>query len=292
VIYVRIHFIYTPPSYVSPPLDVSFLPTHPYLPRIKKKNRKMTLTTHLQTLHIPLYKTATTHPFLTQAAHGQIPKPLLSQWLSQDRLYAQSYIRFIGALLSKTRLSNHPGTATASVESRVVDLLIDALVNIRRELGVFGDVAGEFGLDLMPSSSSSLDDGDGDGTGFEANPITHSYIDLFMSASSPATSLLEGMVVLWATEICYLRAWQYARTTSATSPTKEVEEDADGGALRKHFIPNWTSAEFEAFVVRIGDVVDEMAEGCENREDVLGRCAVWWRQILYLEGRFWPDVSA
>ena len=248
----------------------------------------MTLTTHLQTLHTPLYKTATTHPFLTHAAHGQIPKPLLSQWLSQDRLYAQSYIRFIGALLSKTRLPDHPRTTT--VENRVVDLLIDALVNIRRELGVFNDVAGQFGLDL--------EHGGGAGAGAEGeklsepNPITHSYIDLFMSASSPATSLLEGMVVLWATEICYLRAWQYASATSTSSANQtRVEKDADGGALRKHFIPNWTSAEFEAFVVRIGDVVDEMA-GCENREDVLGRCAVWWRQVLYLEGRFWPDVSS
>ena len=254
----------------------------------------MTLTTHLQTLHSPLYKTATTHPFLTHAAHGQIPKPLLSQWLSQDRLYAQSYIRFIGALLSKTRLPNHPGTTT--VENRIADLLIDALVNIRRELGVFNDVAGEFGLDL----EGDADDGGGGGGGatstegeklFEPNPITHSYIDLFMSASSPATSLLEGMIVLWATEICYLRAWQYARDTSTSSTNQTGTEDADGGALRKHFIPNWTSPEFVAFVERIGEVVDEMAEGCERGEDVPGRCAVWWRQVLYLEGRFWPDVS-
>ena len=256
----------------------------------------MTLTTHLQDLYHPLYNQATTHPFLTHAAHGTIPKPLLSQWLSQDRLYAQSYIRFIGALLSKTRLPNHPGTTT--VENRIADLLIDALVNIRRELGVFNDVAGEFGLDL----EGDADDGGGGGGGatstegeklFEPNPITHSYIDLFMSASSPATTLLEGMVVLWATEICYLRAWQYARTTSTQT---RGEEDADGGALRKHFIPNWTSSEFVAFVERIGEVVDEMAglvlvEGGENREDVLGRCALWWRQVLYLEGRFWPDVS-
>ena len=35
---------------------------------------------------------ATTHPFLAAAGRGTLPKPLLSQWLSQDRLYAQSYI--------------------------------------------------------------------------------------------------------------------------------------------------------------------------------------------------------
>lgn len=272
------------------------------------------LTTHLQTLHTPLYKTATTHPFLTHAASGTLPKPLLAAWLSQDRLYAQSYIRFIGALLSKIRLPSHnpdsakPGAGMA--EHRAVDVLVDALVNIRRELLFFGDVAREYGVDLeaLPVRSSCRGGEEGEvgesegedveeegGKVFGPNPITHAYIDLFMSASSPGTTLLEGMVVLWATEITYLRAWQYAssHTSPPSSSAQDPTQDSDGGALRTKFIPNWTSPEFEEFVCRIGDVVDEMAgqvKGSEAREWLLGRCAVWWRQVLWLEGRFWPDV--
>lgn len=273
------------------------------------------LTTHLQTLHRPLYKTATTHPFLTHAATGTLPRPLLAAWLSQDRLYAHSYIRFIGALLSKICLPSHnpdsakPGAGMA--EHRAVNVLIDALVNIRREVQFFRDVAEEYELDLealpVRSSCRGSEEGEGEGGGegveeeggkvFGPNPITHAYIDLFMSASSPGTTLLEGMVVLWATEITYLRAWQYASShisPSTTSPSyKDPSQDGDNGALRTKFIPNWTSPEFEEFVVRIGDVVDEMAgqvKGSEAREWLLGRCAVWWRQVLWLEGRFWPDV--
>lgn len=254
-------------------------------------------TAHIQTLHPSLFHSATQHPFLRAAGTGTLPPRVLSAWLSQDRLYAQSYIRFIGALLAKIRLPYHnpdsakPGVATA--EGRAVDVLIDALVNIRRELQFFGDVAKQYNLDLEALPI----DADGEDVGakvFGPNPTTHSYIDLFMSASSPATTVLEGLVVLWATEICYLRAWQYASSLSSSASSSSPEGDQDGGALRKHFIPNWTDPEFEAFVHKIGDVVDEMVglvKGSETREYLLGRCGFWWRQVLWLEERFWPDVE-
>lgn len=313
---------------------------------------------------------ATTHPFLTLAGQGKLPKPILSQWLSQDRLYAQSYIRFIGLLLSKIRLPTHnpniarPGIGTGSGSGagtsqtalhRAVDLLIEALVNIQRELGFFEDVAREFGLDLTAVSpeegmavSGSGVDGDGGGivggskkvkSGcppasaseatadggkkceeeeccgtmeswsprttagrgdpekgcsifFGPNRTTRAYIDMFMSAGSPAVSLLEGLVVLWATEECYLRAWRYAARFLDERDGKEG--DADGGALRTRFIPNWASKEFEEFVGRIAEVVDEVAgsvKGAEEGELMRGRCLEWWRQVLWLEERFWPDVS-
>ncbi|RJE17307.1 TENA/THI-4/PQQC family, partial [Aspergillus sclerotialis] len=90
------------------------------------------------------------------AGRGSLPKHLLSQWLSQDRLYAQTYLRFIGQLLSKIRLpSRNPDSSKPSAQTvlhRAVDVLIDALVNIRRELGFFESVAEEFGLDLTAVS--------------------------------------------------------------------------------------------------------------------------------------------
>jgi thiaminase len=130
---------------------------------------------------------------------------------------------------------------------------------------------------------------------FGPNRITQAYIDMFMSAGSAATSLLEGMVVLWATEACYLQAWRFAASCGASrKSTAGPEQDADGGALRTRFIPNWTSPEFEAFVRRIGDVVDELAgqiKGAEERENLMGRCVQWWRQVVWLEERFWPVVK-
>lgn len=280
----------------------------------KKKRRRKKMTTPLtfQLLNISTcpISSATTHPFLQQAGCGQISKPLLSQWLSQDRLYAQSYIRFIGLLLSKIRLPPHnPDSSkprTSTVEYRAMEVLVDALVSIRRELQFFEETADEYGLDLtaLPAAMEDEERERGECVRgevqaeelfFGPNRITQAYIDMFMSAGSAATSLLEGMVVLWATEACYLQAWRYAASCGASrKATAGPEQDADGGALRTRFIPNWTSPEFEAFVQRIGDVVDELAgqiKGAEEREELMGRCVQWWRQVVWLEERFWPVVK-
>lgn len=346
-------------------------------------------------------KKATKHPFLASAGKGTLPKHILSQWLSQDRLYAQSYIRFIGLLLTKIR---QPPTRErgSSSEQAATDILIDALVNIRHELRFFEATAQEYGLDLTaiaaeeggaglagsdsgcittsagisttgsascPGSTGTIRDGKGtpstdvgtddatpgesDGehrlcasqgecqmqsggevcqppspqetqssnqTGtsegepcepsgghpsavamverggpvyFSATRITRAYIDMFMSVGSSGVSLLEGLAVLWATEVCYLRAWRYA-ASFLEQRVGEAKEDTDGGALREKFIPNWSSAEFEAFVDRIGDVLDEMAgqvKGVEEEEEMCRRCLEWWRQVLWLEERFWPPMD-
>ncbi|KAJ5390303.1 uncharacterized protein N7496_001371 [Penicillium cataractarum] len=349
---------------------------------------------------------ATTHPFLAAAGNGTLSKETLSQWLSQDRLYAQSYIRFIGMLLTKIRLpANAPSHDTPQnpiIEQAVVDVLIDALVNIRTELAFFEATAVEYGLDLtaippdeggpqfsqegllatssgvsstggsscpgftgaicgatsMSVSGAESGEIDEDSTNprenlhslcqsqgecqmqagsevcnppathgagnptaagtpdcepcqpsrlasaapvergpvfFTANRITRAYIDMFMSAASPGVSALEGMAVLWATEVCYLRAWRYA----ASHGRKKAQEgkrdvDADGGALREKFIPNWSSEEFEGFVNRIGDVLDQMVgkiKGVEETDLLRARCLDWWKQVVWLEERFWPAMD-
>ncbi|KAL4906245.1 hypothetical protein BDW74DRAFT_177263 [Aspergillus multicolor] len=258
----------------------------------------MKLTTHLPTITPAALNRATTHPFLRAAGSNTLPKHTLAAWLSQDRLYAQTYVRFIGQLLSKIHLPLTPSArGEASITEKILGILIDALNNIHRELKFFEDVAREYALDLNtpPMELEGGNGGDKEGR-FGAAPITRAYIDMFMSASAPGTSLLEGLVVLWATEICYLRAWRYA---AGFLEKREGGEDTDGGALREQFIPNWASDEFEEFVAKIGDVVDEVAaleiggldeEGKGKGVDALERCERWWRQVVWLEERFWPDV--
>ncbi|KAK1139876.1 hypothetical protein N8T08_011121 [Aspergillus melleus] len=100
------------------------------------------------------------------------------------------------------------------------------------------------------------------------------------------------MVVLWATETCYLRAWRFA--AGFLDQQQGETQDTDGGALRKEFIPNWSSREFEGFVDGIGELVDEMARGLlvadGEKGEMMRRCERWWRQVVWLEERFWPDV--
>ncbi|KAJ5887861.1 hypothetical protein N7495_007902 [Penicillium taxi] len=241
-------------------------------------------------------KLATNHPFLAAAGTGKLPKSTLSQWLSQDRLYAQSYIRFIGLLLSKIRLplshtaeTHSSQTQTQTPEHLAVDVLIDALVNIRTELHFFETTAANYSLDLTPGLS--VVEGDtSDCRGDSPSVITRAYIDMFMSAGSPGVTVLEGIAVLWATEVCYLRSWRYA---ASFLETKDGKPDEDGGALREKFIPNWSSKEFEDFVYQIGNVLDLIAGqiGDSELEDVRDRCLGWWRQVLWLEEQFWPAMN-
>ncbi|KAE8355203.1 hypothetical protein BDV28DRAFT_146387 [Aspergillus coremiiformis] len=246
--------------------------------------KETSFTAHLINLTRKTSDSNPIHPFLHAAGKGLIPKRTLSRWLSQDRLYAQAYVRFIGLLLAKCHLPIHP-TGDDCLQSRTVAILIDALVNIQRELRFFEEVAEEYGLDLtvVPTGEEA----------FGPNPITLAYMDLFMSAGSPGASLWEGLVVLWATEVSYLQAWEVVRRVM--SEAGEMEEDWDGGALRNRFIPNWTSTEFREFVDEIAVVVDtmhsRMAKDGDEKVQLEGRCERWWRQVKGLEERFWPDVE-
>lgn len=67
---------------------------------------------------------------------------------------------------------------------RTLDLLISAVNNIRREMGFFENTASKYGITIPLDPPS---------------PATRAYIDLFSSATTPSTSLLEGMVLLWMT---------------------------------------------------------------------------------------------
>jgi TENA/THI-4/PQQC family len=62
------------------------------------------LTDYLMTRDPEGFKKATQTPFLERAGKGTLDKRVLQQWLSQDRLYAQAYVRFASLLLANIRL--------------------------------------------------------------------------------------------------------------------------------------------------------------------------------------------
>lgn len=240
------------------------------------------LTTHLLSHAPSAFKAATTHPFLHAAGTSTVSPSALLAWLTQDRLYALSYVSFIGALLSKTSLSSSSSSSssitttttprTQTLEWRITDCLIDALINIRRELGMFEDVLREE-FDWKEDGSQ------------QPRQETRAYQDLFAGATAPSQSLLVGMTVLWATEKSYLEAWRFAK-----SHVRDVAEDKKGDVLQKTLIPNWTSVEFEGFVEQIGRLVDELAREVAEGGREWGKCEEAWRQVLWAEERFWPDL--
>ncbi|KAI0456571.1 heme oxygenase-like protein [Xylaria acuta] len=237
-----------------------------------------------------LYQRATQSQFLRSGGQGRLGRDTLSQWLSQDRLYAQAYIRFIGGLISRVKLPaevDAKGTS-ATLQWRILTLLQACLAGIMRELRFFEETAGSYNLDLAAAGPGEQ--------GFGPNATTRGYIELFDSFTtqpqgSPRT-LFDGLIVLWATEKAYLAAWSYANQHSARAT--DFDHDLDGGALRKSFIPNWTSQPFREFVKEIQECADAYAEsqtGEDNSDARFVTAAAMVKKVFVLEEGFWPVIA-
>lgn len=241
------------------------------------------------------YERATQTPFLKLAAQGQVSSKVLGKWLANDRLYIHSYIRGIGRMLSFLDL---PSKTTASGERepaalKLLDWLIDAMVNIRREEKFFVETAGRYGIDV------NLATGD-DGRVLEDAKLEglRQFEKLFGTlepGESDVLPWLESAVVFWGTEKCYLDAWTFAKDRLDET---DGRQDADGGALRREFIPNWTCKEFVEFVDGLGKIIDEAVSevidthGEGVKQQLLERARFKWHDLVQAEGNFWPDISS
>jgi hypothetical protein len=205
-------------------------------------------------------------------------------------------VRFVAGMLAKVRFDSPP--ASNALHRRVMDGLIDALHTIRAELALFERVAATYGGGFSLTTEPG------------PTPITRAYVDFFTSVAGPSASLLEGLVALWGTEVCYLEAWRWASSFTPSTTVEGVggddggggdgdgskmfEHDADGGAIRGELMPSWTSQAFADVVAAMAVLVDEVAEAegqMVGVDVVQRRCEEGWRQILWLEERFWPVVE-
>ncbi|KAK1718427.1 hypothetical protein BDP67DRAFT_394963 [Colletotrichum lupini] len=276
----------------------------------------MNFTSTLLTSHETLYRASTTATFLSAAARGKVPKPVLGRWLANDRLYIHAYIKGAGRFLALLDLpdvvESSPNRATATVTERLLNWLIDALVNVRREERFFIDVAARFGIDVnLPTAPTS----EGGSSAHrrvkdeDKNAGLLAFERLFASIATtrPRGVLLPWLapaVLFWATEKCYLEAWSGARdmlpsSVSATSASgtsgKDTASDSDGGALRTEFIPNWSSPAFRAFVDELAAIVDDGVDeavrlhGEEAVGDEIDQARHMWREVLLAENDFWPE---
>ena len=204
------------------------------------------------------FSLATQHPFLRLAGQGHLPKESLSLWLSQDRLYAQSYLVFIGSLIARVDLPYVNVTdKSSSLRWRLVQCLTGALHNIHTELKLFQDTADKYGLNLEMASRA-------DGA-FAAEPSTKQYIDLFRAFwTDPSMSLLEGMVVLWATETVYSSAWGYAKSFIDQSERETEDQQRKSKATSGGIMPDLEGSEVNT--VLSGTTGDAAGSNTDNAQ--------------------------
>ncbi|RPD75630.1 heme oxygenase-like protein [Lentinus tigrinus ALCF2SS1-7] len=229
------------------------------------------LTTHLVSLSTPRpYAAATEHPFLTAAGTGTLPLPLLSLYLSQDRLYAaHGYPPFIGQLLTRIPYSSTHAVDSPEekLHSDVVKVLAFALQNVHREVGMFAEVERKYGLNFAQ---------------WRERKATRDYTAEMARVGALGT-LEDGLIFLWAMERVYLDAWKYAKSLLGNVPNHEG--DPTLLAIRQ-LVENWTCPEFEQFVDDIADLV--------NRLQILPGTAPFiraeeiWARVVELEEMFWP----
>jgi hypothetical protein len=205
---------------------------------------------------------------------------------------------------------------TEAPETQLVDWLIEALAGVTREDKLFIDVAKRYDLDIdlevhhpvsdeVPSTDAMVIKEDAKFSGLVM------IEKLFREAREPAevsvqdmktpTILpwLEAAVLFFGTEKCYLEAWSWAKDRQLVHDKEgQAHQDADGGALRNEFIPNWSSDEFAGFVGKLGTIIDsavaniiERPGGEELKNSLLKRVAGQWKSLLTAEAAFWPELK-
>lgn len=254
------------------------------------------------------FEAATQHPFLLAAAEGRLSKDVLGRWLSNDRLYIHSYIKAAGKMLASLDLPQEVPEHEA-YETQLVDWLIEALTAVRREECFFIDVADRYGLSIDLGTQRATVAGESRAPndlklpglimieGIFANLAPQAVISTADLPPNSSLPWLEAAVTFWGTEKCYLDAWTWARNKQIQGAN--ASRDADGGALRKEFIPNWSSPEFRAFVDKLGalidSAVDELVKSSGNEEEaikaVAERIEPKWISLLAAEASFWPDME-
>jgi thiaminase len=238
------------------------------------------LTTYLISINYEQLLRTTRHPFLARAANGTLPKALVEQWLANDLAYLAVYKGVSEQTLALVRRTSNP----EDVEPRLVAWLEAAVQNGTREQNLFAEVAQIYGLDLTLMKNLGL-------TRYEL--LFESFTSTPRSAFLP---WLEGAVILWAMEKVYYEAWSWSRKQDAQASPRSYENDLDGGAMRREFIPNWSNRDFLMFVEQLERIINEGVSAAVQGNDELwaqirDRTEGVWRGVLDAEEAFWPNVD-
>jgi thiaminase len=247
------------------------------------------LTTHLLSVnHSQLLRTIH-HPFLARAANGTLPKSLVTHWLANDFQYLAIYKGISEQTLAIVRRTQPESTVSdpEDVQTRLAAWLEAAVQNGTREENLFQEVAEMYKFDIRITDATK-------------NEGLRRYESLYKSFTAnnrnPFLPWLEGAVILWVMEKVYYEAWSWAEKQDVQEGPKSYENDQDGGAMRKEFIPNWSNRDFLMFVEQLERIINEGVSTAVTGDDGLWgqvkvRTETVWRAVLDAEEVFWPDVE-
>lgn len=169
----------------NPNLQVGGRPSMESMNPMRAPQRpQASLVNHLLNKWPEKFTKATQQQFLSHAGCGTLSATALSHWLGQNGHISRAMIAFIGNLIGKVRLPD-VSNSKQSTQFRALDLLISTVSNLRKEIDFIEITKRKYGL--QTDSEPPL-------------PMTKAYLDLLIASAESRSSLLEGMVALWATE--------------------------------------------------------------------------------------------
>jgi thiaminase len=236
----------------------------------------MKLSDHLLSLDKSSFEKATQHEFLTQVGTLEVKPEHLKSWLIQDRYYTGGYIKMMGLMISRLPLyedqrelgDNYP-FYTPEKAQNIIKTLTFALSNVHRESQFFTDILSR---EPYHQCEQSL----------RQKAWTTKYIDFVKKvAQESGYDLGEALVVLWAMEIIFFRAWNFAKSINAH--LKENSEDIHIRTCHE-LMTNWTMDEFNDFVNDCEALVNELDTSDPRR---LASFEKVYKDILALEVEFW-----
>jgi thiaminase len=237
----------------------------------------MKLTGHLLSLESETFERATHHKFLTQVGMLEVEPKHLKSWIIQDRYYTGGYIKMMGIMISRLPLyedqremGDNNTSYSKEKADRVLKTLTFALSNVHRESNFFTDI-----LNREPYKQCQQSE--------NQKSWTSRYVDFVRKvAYESGYDLGEALVVLWAMEIVFFRAWNFAKSVHGEANTTLKKNDHTETC--QELMTNWTMEEFGEFVNECESLVNELDVSDPRR---LASFEKVYRDILALEVEFW-----
>lgn len=240
----------------------------------------MKLSEHLLSINQESFKKATQHKFLQEVGTLRVQPKHLKSWLVQDRYYTGGYFKMMGTMIARLPLyedqrelgDNNPNY-TEEQAQRIVKLLSFALSNIYRENQFFTNILSREPYAQEHQSTAQ-------------KPWTSRYVDYVKKITQESGyDLGEAIVVLWAMEVVFFKAWSYAKSiyTAQNENGKEPQTTLHIQTCLE-LMTNWTMEEFEEFVNECEFLVNQLDTKDPRRLQSFEKV---YKDILALEVEFW-----
>jgi hypothetical protein len=166
------------------------------------------LTAHLVSRAAPRKLYSATHStFLRCCSDGRINIPALSRYLTQERMFLQTYIRFLGLLLANVSIPSRPvqrsspsqpstTQADRQINARLTPHLIARLSYAQSQLSRFSNLSNDVPEFSLESWEEATEDGMTDAT----RMLVRLFDVIGSAIEKGEKSVLVGVVVLWVRE--------------------------------------------------------------------------------------------